>query len=186
MAATLTSKYSPEEVDKGLMAMIALGTSTRAHEALKEQFGLEIPADTLRSWRRTRHDRYFELLRLHGQELEQKAIDTKRALLPLVAEGIALGVEKTIEELEAGEAKDPSAYARNLAVVSGIETRDLLTLTGRPTEIRRTLGLEDLYRKLRETLGEEIPDAEVVEDQEAEGPAVLAIQRATPIQRAQD
>jgi hypothetical protein len=175
-AGMIERSYTPEQVERGLMALVVLGSSTRAHEALKEEFGLVIPAVTLRSWRKVHHDRYFEILRKHGPELEQKAVDTKRALLPLVAEGIALGVEKTIEELEAGEAKDPSASARNLAVISGIETRDLLTLTGRPTEIRRTLGLDDLYRKLRETLGdEEIPDAEVVEEDSAEGPGLLAI-----------
>lgn len=189
MAATgIQRSYSPEEVDKGLMALVTFGSSVRASNALEEQFDLVIPPQTLRRWRGLHHDRYFEFLKHHGTELEQKAVDTKRALLPLLAEGISLGVEKTIEELEAGEAKDPSASARNLAVISGIETRDLLTLTGRPTEIRRNLGLDELYRKLQDTLAidgeaEEIPVAEVVTAESAEGGVVVAIERDRASQR---
>lgn len=189
--------YTPEQVDQALMTMIAIGNSVKASEVIEETFGFEVPAETLRMWRRTRHERYFELVREHGSELERKAVDTKRALLPLLAEGISLGVEKTIDELEAGKAKDPSASARNLAVISGIETRDLLTLTGRPNEIRQTLSLDDLYRELRETLSidgeaEEIQDAEVVgnpspeqECKPSEARAVVgAIKREPPSQRA--
>jgi hypothetical protein len=187
--------YTPEQVDQALMTLLAIGNSVKAAEVIEDQFGFEIPAKTLRDWRRTRHDRYFELARKHGEELETKAIDTKRALLPLLADGIALGVEKTIEELEAGDAKDPSASARNLAVISGIETRDLLTLTGRPNSISVSLTPEQMYQQLAELFegtAEEIEDAEVVEEterseaateqppKEARGPA---IRRATPSQR---
>lgn len=171
--------YTPAEIDQALMALISFGSSTKAAAALDEAFGFDVPPSTLRNWRYLHADRYHELLRQHGTELEQKAVDAKRALLPLLAEGIALGVNKTIDELEAGDAKDPSASARNLAVISGIETRDLMLLTDRPTERRDVVTPEDLYRKLREALSlpgeaEEIPDAEVVTEASPKGAVGLA------------
>ena len=181
MGEAVQRRYSPEEVDQALMTLIAVGTSTEAAKVIKQEFGFDVPADTLRYWRSSRRERYIELVRQHGAELEQRAVDTKRALLPLLAEGIALGVEKTIQELEDGEAKDPSASARNLAVISGIETRDLLTLTGRPSAITATASPEDLYRQLSSILkgeDEEIPDAEVVTDEVPEGAVVPAPHRA--------
>lgn len=169
--------YTPEQVDKALMAFVTFGSAKTAAAAVEEAFGFTVPPSTLRSWKYVHAERYAELVRLHGEELERKAVDAKRALLPLLEHGIAVGVEKTIDELEAGQAKDPSASARNLAVVSGIQTRDLMLLTDRPTERREVTSPEDLYRKLSAILGgeeEEIPDAEVVTEDSGEAVAVPA------------
>lgn len=179
-AGQIEQVYTPEQVDKALMALISFGSSTTAASAVEETFGFSIPPSTLRSWKYVHAERYQELVRLHGEELERKTVDAKRALLPLLEHGIALGVEKTVEELEAGDAKDPSASARNLAVVSGIQTRDLMLLTDRPTERREVTSPEDLYRKLSAILGgeeEEIPEAEVVSEDSGEAVAVPAISR---------
>lgn len=187
VGAEVQQVYSPEQVDQALMALISFGSSKIAAAAVEEAFGFTVPPTTLRGWRSIHHDRYQELLRIHGEELEQKAVAAKRALLPLLEHGIALGVEKTIDELDAGDAKDPSASARNLAVVSGIQTRDLMLLTDRPTDRREVTSPEDLYRQLAQVLkgeDEEIPEAEVVSEDSGEAVAVPATQRDTSSQRA--
>lgn len=154
-------RFSPQQVDAGLLALVQAGSAERASVLLEETQGYRIAPSTLNLWRSKMHrDRFFEIAREHAPEQEEQLIHAKRALLARLEEGKALGIEKAIEQLESGEAKDPSAIARNLAVVGGIDTRDYLLLTGRPTEVVEHHNADDLLRKIKEyvdSTAEEIP-----------------------------
>lgn len=164
----LNTKYTPEQVEVGLTALVYCGGSyTRAGEVTG------IPKDTLRHWRLTSHvEKYFQLAAEHAPEVERRIAQKKRDVLDRIEDGISLGVDKTIQELETGNAKDPSASTRNLAVVAGIHTRDLLTLTGRPSIITESRSADELLNRLQGLLGdvdgtaEHIEDAQLVEETE--------------------
>jgi hypothetical protein len=67
-------------------------------------------------------------------------------------EGILEAVEATREQIRAGEHKDPSTAARNLAVAAGVTTDKSLLLEGRPTEIHGT-DMESLMATMARALG---------------------------------
>ena len=160
-------RYTHEQVDRGLLAVAACaGNSAEASRRLGDQ-GLEIPARTLRAWRcETYPERYVELANAHGHEIEEILVARTREVSLKAAEAELLAIDKTVEELEAGNARDPSASARNLATVRGIGTDKLALLTGRPTHRVEQRTSDDIMDRLRkygmvvDGTAEEIPPGE--------------------------
>jgi hypothetical protein len=60
------------------------------------------------------------------------------------------GLEAAAEQLKTGDARDPSAVARNAAVVGGIGPQHLLPYTGRPSAIVQHDSAEAILKRLQQ------------------------------------
>jgi hypothetical protein len=158
------SNYGPEQIDKALLAYAACGANAaKACRLLKER-GIGVHPKTLTQWAEGRYaDRYMEIHAKHGQQLDRVLAQETRDIALRASQVERLAVDETEKELKAGTVKDASAAARNMAVVKGVATDKLLTLTGRPAQIVEHRSAQDLVKKL-EALGvvdstaEEEPD----------------------------
>jgi hypothetical protein len=142
-------KWTSEERDQSLLTLAACGgNSERASKVLKEQ-GITIPPRTLRRWRESLHtERYLELSRVRGREIEEVAVVRMRETMLRAQDVQQEGLEQASVQLRKGEARDPSAVARNAAVVGGINSQHLLTYTGRPNVISEHRSAEDILKSL--------------------------------------
>lgn len=142
-------KLTAQERDVALLTLAAYGGNTaRAARALKEQ-GITITARTLLNWRTTTHaERYVELSQQHAREIEGVAVVRMRETILQAADVQQQALEQASKQLQAGEARDPSAVARNAAVVAGINSQHNLTYTGRPNVITQHDSAEEILRRL--------------------------------------
>lgn len=145
-SATLTKRYSREEIDHALLQLYLVGGNTWR---VADQLG--IPDRTLRDWLVRHADRYEELAQKHGPKLEQQVVRQLEQNVIHAGEATRQAIAKSLEQLEAGEAKDPAATARNLATVQGIAVDKMLTLTGRPAQITEHRDTAQIMRALKQT-----------------------------------
>lgn len=178
-------KYrSRAEQDAGMKVMIRNGGSPTA--AGRE---LGIPAATCNSWRKEHPDRYLELQRELGPELEAQAVAGFQAFVLRAEAAKSKVLDRFLGDLEADAAdwqsyaeavqagKDPKPpaprvkdAAKSLQAISisqGIGVQKVLELTGRPTHIVETRSLSEAMARLRE-LG-----AEAIDGTATEEPAML-------------
>lgn len=150
MAATLRT-HTAEERDVALLALAAYGgNSVRAARALKQQ-GIDIAARTLRAWREhTWTERYVELATEHGRAIEKVAEVKMRETILQALDVQQEGLTAAGKQLAKGEARDPSAVARNAAVVAGIGLQHNLVYQGRPNVITQTDSAEEIMRRLQQ------------------------------------
>lgn len=163
--------FTPEEVDAGLM-MLAFcgGNSGEASRRLKEQ-GYNLSDRVLRKFRSTTYpERYAELHRTRAQEIEDVIVTKMRETALQAADVQQRALEKTVEQLDNGELRDASTAARNAAVVQGIATDKLLTLTGRPTTVVEHRDAEDVLRGLAQRFPGLIVEGTAEEDPAPELP----------------
>jgi hypothetical protein len=141
--------YTEEEIVRGLNALISFGGSpAQAHRALIEAFDLEIPKETLRSWRDSTHaERYTKLQRDHGAQIEDALVRDTRDLARAAAAVERLAIEKTVDALEGGRL-DPSQVAVNMSKIKQSNIDKLLALTGRPNQIVENRSATDILRAL--------------------------------------
>lgn len=154
--------YNQEEIDDALSALIGhAGNAAKAIEYLESE-GKRAPcASTLLKWARITHwERHEELRELVAGRREDQLANDLLDLTARATEGIALGIEKTIERLDSGKDEDPAKSTASLARVlqTGIEKR--LTLQGRPTRITETIDVEARVRKLVAMGVLHLPDGE--------------------------
>lgn len=150
MPAKGESAFTDAEIHACLMAAVAWGSNvSAATRALKAQ-GQRCPSsETLGRWINDAHaERYEELRERYRDQLEKKLVGDTCELITLAHQAQRLALEQTITALEAGEEKDPSRTAANLATVADKMTRDYLTMQGRPTAIREDRNLEEIMRSL--------------------------------------
>lgn len=140
-------KYTPADVDRGLLELAHVGNAAQASRNLQEQ-GLDIPGDTLRSWTRSHAERYSVIRTEVKEKAEEGLIHDFREIAQLAVQAERLALEKTIEQLEGDNAKDPSSAARNAATVKGITVANMLTLDGRPSVITQTRQASDIIAEL--------------------------------------
>lgn len=159
------SKYSTVEIESALLAVVMQGGIVKRAAELTG-----IPENTISRWVTTDfHQRYSELRAEKGPELEKLAVD---GLLSFVhqAEAVKLvALKKTLEQLEAGDAKDPGATLRNVATAQGITVTKIMELSGRPTSIVMHRPPNELLARLAslgaivDSSAAEIPAATLVE-----------------------
>jgi hypothetical protein len=129
-------KYTPEEVEKALLALALVGGNSGEASRRLKGANIEISPRLLRLWRSGLHARrYAELAQEYAREVEETIVQEARETAILAAEVERLALAKTLEQLEAGEIRDAAAAARNAATVKGINVDKLLTLSGRPNQI---------------------------------------------------
>lgn len=158
--------YTQEEITRGLMAMVAwAGKAVDASKSLKEQ-GLDVPTSTLRTWIQTTHsDEYQELRSKYAHKLEEALVRDMREVAIRATRAQQKAVEEAEKRLERGADTDPARTAAALSKVSQTSTDKLLALTGRPTAITETRGLNEILRSLAQKVpGLVVFEGEVNED----------------------
>ena len=164
--------YTETEIKRVLMCVVAWSGNVRAAiEQLKAEGDLEqVPTPiTIREWMRGKHAVIYDQLRdEHLIAIERDLADRYRGVAAQAVEATELGVQVAVEQLKAGEDKDPSRSAANLATVADKALRDYSLLEGKPTSIQEQRGLADAMRALID-MGVLIPQAALPEKaQEAE------------------
>ncbi len=142
--------YLPEEkvpavkIDQGLMALVLCGG--RAKEAAQH---VGVTERTLNRWKQDNPGRYLEIQRDKGAEIEAMALDSLRAFVVASEHVKVVALEKTLEYLESGKPRDPSAVLRNVATSQGLAISKLLELSGRPTSVTEHRNLDELLARLK-------------------------------------
>ena len=176
-------RYTNEDRDKALMALVLLGSS----QAAEDEVG--VPRRTISDWRRRYAQRFYELSELHRASAEKAIIAKFREAGHKAADAIHEAIDLEHERIKTGEVKDAAASARNLATAAGISVDKMLVLDGRPTEITKDATVEQLLDKYRKDRPSMVIDGTAVEieAEHASGPASppdLATYRELPVQRA--
>jgi len=148
MAQTLRRRYSPEEIERGLAALVIAGSSIEASKAVG------ISDSTLREWKMLYPDQYTRL----QKDLEPKIVDkiageAESIVLRLAALQHAYIDEMitTLPQLKPGEL--PGA-ARNIATVSALYVdKHSSPLRERPSHVQPTTDHDGNVRKLARILG---------------------------------
>lgn len=148
-AKTPAKRYTQEEITRGLMAMVAwAGKASDAARSLEDQ-GLSIPTGTLRSWIQTTHaDQYQELRSKYASKLEEALVRDMREVAIRATRAQQKAVEEAEKRLDRGADTDPARTAAALSKVTQVSTDKLLSLTGRPTAITETRGMNEILRNL--------------------------------------
>jgi len=165
MAGKSVSKsYSQEEITRGLIAMVAwAGKATDAQRSLEEE-GLTVPTSTLRSWIQTTHQEEYEMLRSkYAAKMEGVLVSTYRELALRSSMAQRKAVELAEQRLDRGQDTDPARTAAALSKVSTSATDKMLSLTGRPTQITESRGMNEILR----SLAQKVPGLVVFEGEEA-------------------
>lgn len=158
------AKYSQTEVESALLAVVMEGGVVRRAAEL-----VGVPAATLSRWVNQEHyQRYSELRVKHGPELEKRAVEGLLNFVRRAEDAKYLALEKTIDELESGDTKDPGATLRNIATAQGISVTKILELSGRPTSTVMHKSPAELMARLQalgavDSSADEIPVATLVE-----------------------
>ena len=159
-----SARYTDAEVRHALLVLaVHSGHTERAAGTLREQ-GLAVTARTLLRWREETHaDTYAECVHEKRAEIDQRLAASYLHAIEHATRGMDLAVHKAIDQLEAGEARDPAAVARNLATTAGISQDKMFALQGRPASAITVNSVDDNLKFIAEVLGMNVTDADIVE-----------------------
>ena len=158
--------YDHDTVDMALLQLVLNDYNvTKTCRDLEAHAGVKIPRKTLSQWR----DRYPRRLQFHAtqsaRELEERIVTKQRAIASAALDVVHDAIEKEAVRVKAGDVRDMSAAARNMATTSAIATDKLLAMTGRPSAIvQHERKPEQIIERLRE-LGVVEGTAEEVSDE---------------------
>lgn len=140
--------HAPEDIERGLAALVIAGSSTRASEVTG------INDATLRAWKSKHADRYEQL----RHELEPQIARTIAAEAETLAQRIALlehatvdRIEATIDELKPGEA---AGALRNLSTSKALQVDKISSpLRERPSHVQHSTTPDELVSRMARALG---------------------------------
>ena len=162
MAARRT--YTDAEVDTALLTLILSGRNSGVAARRLATEGIDVNPRTLRSWRDKVHaGRYAELEHQHAPEIEKQMMSQSRAIATAANIATLEAIEASRKQVAAGEAKDPSTVARNLAVTMGVATDKSLVLDGRPDRIIGSGDIQGLMERMAKFLGNPAIDSTAIE-----------------------
>lgn len=149
---------NPSDMVTRELALTALvfcaGSINKAQEALRDQ-GIDIPYQTLNTWKRRYSKEYNQIAEKNKAALEENIIRNLRETVVIAEAAERAAVEIALKELERAKLQenmrptDAAIAANNLANIKGKAIDRLLTLTGRPSSIIETRSAEVLLRKLQ-------------------------------------
>jgi hypothetical protein len=144
-----TSRYTEEEIDRGLVEVALCGGNTRhAHRRLKEQ-GITISRPTLERWANRERVGQYEALRAELVPRIHAAIAVQcEDSAHLAGEIEREMLEKFREDFHKLDPRDQAGSIRNIGTTRAISIDKAALLRGRPTEIRKEL--KDPGQGLRE------------------------------------
>jgi len=158
--------YDHDTVDMALLQLVLNDYNvTKTCRDLEAHAGVKIPRKTLSQWR----DRYPRRLQFHAtqsaRELEERIVTKQSAIASAALDVVHEAIEKEAVRVKAGDVRDMSAAARNMATTSAIATDKLLAMTGRPSAIvQHERKPEQIIERLKE-LGVVEGTAEEVSDE---------------------
>lgn len=144
--------YDHDTVDMALLQLVLNDYNvTKTCRDLEAHAGVKIPRKTLSQWR----DRYPRRLQFHAtqsaRELEERIVTKQRAIASAALDVVHEAIEKEAVRVKAGDVRDMSAAARNMATTSAIATDKLLAMTGRPSAIvQHERKPEQIIERLKE------------------------------------
>ena len=132
------------QIENGLRAIIRNGGSltTTARE-------LGVNVETVKNWKVRRRERYAELEREMGAELEAQAVDGFRAFVVRAEEAKRGALEQVILDIEEGNIRDAAKTLKDVAIAQGIGVQKILELTNRPTAIVEHRTPAEAFARLR-------------------------------------
>lgn len=149
----ITAKdYDHDTVDMALLQLVLNDYNvSKTCRDLEAHAGVKIPRKTLSQWR----DRYPRRLQFHAtqsaRELEERIVTKQRAIASAALDVVHEAIEKEAVRVKAGDVRDMSAAARNMATTSAIATDKLLAMTGRPSAIvQHERKPEQIIERLKE------------------------------------
>lgn len=143
------SEWTEEHITAGLMAMISwAGNAAAASRYLTREGPCAINAATLSHWKILYAARYDELRDKFSEQMETQLANEMREIARMAVEVERVALEKAQQMLLSNEDRDPGRTAANAARVAQSSTDKLLSLTGRPTQITETRGLQEILRSL--------------------------------------
>lgn len=147
------SQFTEEQIRRGLLTLAMHGGNSVPAARELQQYGIEISERTLREWKNDRHSElYRELHRAHGQEIEQALVPEFRELAQAGVMAARKAIDKTVEQMDAGELRDPASAARNLTVTAATAMDKLYLATDRPTERIEQRDVHEVLAQLAERL----------------------------------
>ena len=139
----------PTPVDEYLLALVACNGRCRKAERLLEARGVHhVKAAQLYDFKQQHQARYEELREQHGPDLEKRLTNGLRDTTMLAAEAMQEAVQQAMKRLEDGNDPEPAKTAALLATATDKTTRNMLALSGRPTQITETRNVEQTMRAL--------------------------------------
>jgi hypothetical protein len=169
MGKALSRRYTPEQVDRALLAYAVTGNYGTAADLVKQQ-GFTVPRSTLRHWVNKLHrDRYVELSNDHAGEYVEAMKADFRTIIARSNDATLEALETTQANFSRLEPRDQAGAARNIATVGAIAFDKLATLEGRPAAIvNYEVSADDLLLKVQKIMGAdwqpEPVDAEIVDE----------------------
>lgn len=137
--------FTPDQRDAALLAVIMSGG--RVVQTARE---LDMNHETLRSMVDRNRERYEELQRKHGPELEARAVANLQAFVVRAEEAKYIALDATVATLESGGSKNPGQDLKNIAVAQGISVQKVLELSGRPTQTIQHRSLAEAVARLQQ------------------------------------
>jgi len=166
LEAIVSRDYDHDTVDMALLQLVLNDYNvSKTCRDLEAHAGIKIPRKTLSQWK----DRYPRRLQFHAtqsaRELEERIVTKQRAIASAALDVVHEAIEKEAVRVKAGDVRDMSAAARNMATTSAIATDKLLAMTGRPSAIvQHERKPEQIIERLKE-LGVVEGTAEEVSDE---------------------
>jgi thioesterase domain-containing protein len=145
-----SSKYTPEDIERGLFALAVCGNAAAAARQLKAQ-GHGVPRQTLLDWKVARAERFREIANKHTQEIREVIAQEQIEIAHAAGEAEREAIAKARGQLRDGSIRDASTAARNFSVTKGIALDHSLKQRGEPTIVHEhNIQVEDVFKRLRE------------------------------------
>lgn len=144
--------FTPEDKLRAITVLALHNGNTKLTvQVVKEQFGLNMTAESIRRWRNSElREKYEQLVADQGDQT-QAVINEVMETARLAAQAERLAIEKTLHMLTLdGDKgiKDPARAARDLAHIKATNVEKFLTLSGRPNVIVETQNPDDAMAEL--------------------------------------
>lgn len=147
------ARYSPQEKDRGMLALIMTSGNARAASRVLEAEGERVPHQTLDFWRKKDHSRYQELEDTYAARIRNNlALDCEtlaKAYSALERETL-IRAQQTLPKLEP---KDLPNAARSYAVAKAVQIDKSALLRGLPTQITESRNPDQLLSGIAVKLG---------------------------------
>ena len=144
-----STRYSPEEVERGLFALAVTGDSVKARKQLAAQ-GLSIPDRTLRTWKETQYaDRFREIAANHTREIRDTIAQEQIEIAIAAGDVERAALAKVHSQIKDADLKDVSTAGRNAAVSKGIALDKHLLYRGEPTSIVQHRQAADILAQIK-------------------------------------
>jgi hypothetical protein len=175
-------RYTREQIDRCLLALLAFPTSEDAARYCREEHGIEVTAGVLRAWRsRIYRDRWVQLAAEHQDQIAQALAVEAETIAAKAALAEHRLLDRLLAEADRIDARDLAGTLRNVTTTKSLNVDKISTpLRGRPSAVVEHRTIDEIARRwahrlasidstAQEITGPEIPAS--AEDAPAQGEA---------------